>query len=60
MAKPHDWEEALNQIADEKHILRCALMDIILTWEISDDLSTFENVIQKGREALTKTDVTQE
>jgi hypothetical protein len=60
MAKPRDWEEALNQIADEKHMLRCALMDIILTWEISDDLSTFENVIQKGREALTKTDVTQE
>lgn len=60
MRKPYDWAEALDQIADEKHILRCALMEIILTWESTSDISTLENVMQKGREALTKTDVPQE
>ena len=60
MRKPYDWAEALDQIADEKHILRCALIEIIFTWESTTDMSTLENVIQKGREALTKTDVQQD
>ena len=54
--KAHDWEEALDQVVEEKHKLRCALMDILLTWNFNTRLSAMENVLQRAKEVLDATD----
>ena len=54
--KAHDWEEALDQVVEEKHKLRCALMDILLTWNLTTGLVSMENVLQRAREVLDATD----
>lgn len=55
--KPRDWEEAMNQVIDEKHKLRCALLDILMAWNFNDDLAILENCMQRAKEVLDETDV---
>jgi hypothetical protein len=54
--KPRDWEEALNQVTDDKHKLRCALMDILLTWNLTTGLASMENALHRAKEVLDATD----
>ena len=55
--KPRDWEEALNQVTDDKHKLRCALMDIILTWNFNTGLAAMENALHRAKGVLKDTDI---
>ena len=54
--KAHDWEEALDQVVEEKHKLRCALMDILLTWNLTTGLASMENALHRAKEVLNATD----
>jgi len=55
--KPHDWEEAINQVIDDKHKLRCALLDILMAWNFNTRLASVENALQRAKEVLDATDV---
>jgi len=55
--KPHDWEEAINQVIDDKHKLRCALLDILMAWNFNTGLAAVENALQRAKEVLDATDV---
>jgi len=54
--RAHDWEEALDQVVEEKHKLRCALMDILLTWYLTTGLASMENALHRAKEVLDATD----
>jgi len=54
--RAHDWEEALDQVVEEKHKLRCALMDILLTWNLTTGLASMENALHRAKEVLDATD----
>lgn len=55
--KPRDWEEAINQVIDDKHKLRCALLDILMAWNFNTGLAAVENALQRAKEVLDATDV---
>ena len=55
--KPRDWEEAINQVIDDKHKLRCALLDILMAWNFNTGLASVENALQRAKEVLDATDV---
>jgi len=55
--KVNNWEEALDQVVDEKHKLRCALMDILLAWNLNMGLDAVKNALQRAKEVLDETDV---
>jgi len=55
--KPRDWEEAINQVIDDKHKLRCALLDILMAWNFNTGLASMENALQRAKEVLDATDV---
>ena len=55
--KPRDWEKAINQVIDDKHKLRCALLDILMAWNFNTGLASVENALQRAKEVLDATDV---
>ena len=55
--KPRDWEEAMNQVIDDKHKLRCALLDILMAWNFNTGLAAVENALQRAKKVLDATDV---
>jgi hypothetical protein len=55
--KPRDWEEAINQVIDDKHKLRCALLDILMAWKFNTTLESMENALQRAQEVLDATDI---
>ena len=52
MNKPTSWEEALDQLADEKQALREVLHNIVTEWErVGDDSCCFEKMEQLTAQA---------
>jgi hypothetical protein len=50
--KPQTWEEALDQLADEKQALREVLHNIVTEWErVGDDSCCFEKMEQLTAQA---------
>ena len=57
MRRPHDWEEAFNDVIDEKKEVLDALNEIVTMWEAEADTSNkaeLENQMRKARELITK------
>ena len=57
MRRPHDWEEAFNNVIDEKKEVLDALNEIVTMWEAEADTSNkakLENQMRKARELITK------
>lgn len=54
MIRPHDWEEAFNDLIDEKKEVLDALDNIVSLWEIEASMSEIENQMRKARELITK------
>ena len=50
--KVTSWEEALDQLADEKQMLRQVLYNIVMEWErVGDDSCCFEKMEQLTAQA---------
>jgi hypothetical protein len=54
MIRPHDWEEAFNDVIDEKKEVLDALDNIVSLWEMEASMSEIENQMRKARELITK------
>ena len=54
MRRPHDWEEAFNDVIDEKKEVLDALDNIVSLWEMEASMSEIENQMRKARELITK------
>ena len=54
MRRPHDWEEAFNDLIDEKKEVLDALDNIVSLWEMEASMSEIENQMRKARELITK------
>lgn len=54
MRRPHDWEEAFNDVIDEKKEVLDALDNIVSLWEVEASMSEIENQMRKARELITK------
>ena len=56
----HDWEEAMNELADERADLWTALNNLCSLWILEAPLDTIENSVNRAREVLTRTAIPQE
>lgn len=54
--KPRDFEEALDQMADEVHLLRHILTEIVNAWETDTDPRMMANLIARAQYALNLTE----
>ena len=55
--KAHDWEEALDQVVEEKNRLWDALNNITALWDIEAPMSEIENAMERGKIVLGNTRV---
>lgn len=55
--KAHDWEEALDQVVEEKNRLWDALNNITALWVIEAPMSEIENAMERGKIVLGNTKV---
>lgn len=55
MKKPYDWEEAYNQLADEKQEIRDMLDNLVTLWEFEAPLEDLESAMLKARALLNST-----
>ena len=55
--KAHDWEEALDQVVEEKNRLWDALNNITALWVIEAPMSEIENAMERGKIVLGNTRV---
>ena len=55
MKKPYDWEEACNQLADEKQEIRDILDNLVTLWEFEAPLEDLESAMLKARALLNST-----
>jgi hypothetical protein len=53
--KPQTWEEAMDQLADEKQMLWDALDNIVTLWEMEASMSDIENSVARARILLAST-----
>jgi hypothetical protein len=53
--RPHDWEEAMNDMADEKQELLDMLTNIVSLWEVEASMSEIENAMQRARRLINET-----
>jgi hypothetical protein len=54
MRHPHDWEEALNDVIDEKKEVLDALDNIVSLWEVEASMSKIENAMVAARRIIDK------
>jgi hypothetical protein len=52
MSKPRDWEEAFNEVIDEKNSLWTVLDNIVTLWEMEASQNEIENAMARGRHML--------
>jgi len=55
MNKPYDWEEACNQLTDEKQELRDMLDNLVTLWSFEAPLADMESAMLKARALLDST-----
>lgn len=53
--KPNNWEEAVDQLADENNTLRDALDNIVSLWEMEASMAEIENSVARARVILNNT-----
>lgn len=53
--KPRNWEEALDQLADDNRALWGALDNIVTLWEMEASMSDIENSVARARILLCNT-----
>lgn len=53
-SKPRDWEEAFDQIVEEKREMLVALETIVTLWTMEAPLNEFENAISRAVFLLDK------
>ena len=53
--KPQTWEEAMDQLTDEKQMLWHMLDNIITLWEMEASMSDIENSVARARALLDYT-----
>lgn len=58
--KPRDWEEAMNELADERADLWTALNNLCSLWTLEAPMDAIENSVNRAREVLTRTAIPQE
>jgi hypothetical protein len=52
MNKPRDWEEAFNQVIDEKQEVLDMLDNIVSLWEVEASQSELENAMTRARRLI--------
>ena len=52
MNKPRDWEEAFNQVIDEKQEVLNMLDNIVSLWEVEASQSELENAMTRARRLI--------
>lgn len=57
LQKPHDWEEAYNQLTDEKDALWRMLSEVVDLWETDAPKHELENAMSKARHVVELTEV---
>ena len=55
MTKINTWEEAMDQLADEKNALWQMLDNIVTVWEMEGSMSDIENSMGRARALLDNT-----
>jgi hypothetical protein len=55
MKKPYDWEEACNQLTDEKQELRDMLDNLVTLWSFEAPLADMESAMLRASELLKST-----
>ena len=53
--KPRNWEEAMDQLVEEKNALWDALDNIVTLWEMEASMSDIENSMGRARILLCNT-----
>ena len=53
--KPRNWEEALDQLADDNRALWDALDNIVTLWELEASMSDIENSVARAKIILNNT-----
>lgn len=54
MGTPRDWEEALNEVVDEKQELLDMLAEVVTTWYQEPPLHVMENAMGRAKGLLDK------
>jgi hypothetical protein len=54
MKNPRDWEEAFNDVIDEKQEVVDALDNIVSLWEMQASMAEIENAMARARVIVTK------
>ena len=54
-ARPHDWDEAMDALADEKSMLWDALDNLVSLWDFEADIEDMENSFARARRVLNLT-----
>jgi hypothetical protein len=52
MNKPRDWEEAFNQVIDEKQEVLDMLDNIVSLWEVEASQSELDNAMTRARRLI--------
>ena len=55
MSKPYDWEEAYNQLTDEKQELRDMLDNLVTLWSFEAPLADMESAMLRASVLLKST-----
>lgn len=55
MSKPHDWEEAYNQLTDEKQEIRDMLDNLVTLWSFEAPLAEMESAMLRASVLLKST-----
>ena len=53
--KPRNWEEAMDELVEEKNALWDALDNIVTLWEMEASMSDIENSVARARAVLNRT-----
>ena len=60
MTKPRDWEEAMDELVEEKRMLWDALDNLVSLWDMEADMRTLEDSVARARHALNATNIPEE
>jgi hypothetical protein len=53
--KPRNWEEAMDELVEEKNALWDALDNLVTLWEMEASMSDIENSVARARAVLNRT-----
>jgi hypothetical protein len=55
MSTPRDWEEAMNELANEHDALWVCLDNIVALWDMEAPMSEIENAMARAKVILNET-----